>query len=71
MFSSRGASSPAEASPRGRGEAGPVRKLVLTELEGRFRDACFCCAIERRRGWTILFPPCEGGQILFGTRLEP
>jgi hypothetical protein len=21
-------------------------KLVLTVLEGRFRDACFCCAME-------------------------
>jgi hypothetical protein len=37
-------------------------KLVLTELEGRFRDACFCCA-----GWNdvaserSLSPPCEGG----------
>src|SRR5208282_2147336 len=35
-------------------------KLVLTELEGRFRDTCFCCA-----GWNdvaserSLSPPCE------------
>src|SRR5271157_1803273 len=38
-------------------------KLVLTELEGRLRDTCFCCA-----GWNdvaserSLSPPCEGGQ---------
>ncbi len=37
-------------------------KLVLTELEGRFRDTCFCCA-----GWNdvaserSLSPPCDGG----------
>ena len=43
--------------PRWAGE-----KLVLTELEGRFRDACFCyvqwndVASERS-----LSPPCEGG----------
>jgi hypothetical protein len=38
-------------------------KLVLTELEGRFRDACFCCArwndVASERS---LSPPCEGGQ---------
>jgi hypothetical protein len=37
-------------------------KLVLTELEGRFRDACFCCArwndVASERS---LSPPCEGG----------
>src|SRR5271157_5281601 len=51
---------------------GPVRqegpphwtgeKLVLTELEGRFRDACFCWArwneVASERS---LSPPCEGG----------
>ena len=37
-------------------------KLVLTELEGRFRDTCFC-----RARWNdvaserSLSPPCEGG----------
>ena len=37
-------------------------KLVLTELEGRFRDACFCCArwndVASERS---LSPPCKGG----------
>jgi hypothetical protein len=37
-------------------------KLVLTELEGRFRDASFCCArwndVASERS---LSPPCEGG----------
>src|SRR5208337_2175120 len=38
-------------------------KLVLTELEGRFREACFYCApwndVASERS---LSPPCEGGQ---------
>src|SRR5271157_2274829 len=37
-------------------------KSVLTELEGRFRDACFYCArwneVASERS---LSPPCEGG----------
>ena len=45
-------------------------KLVLTELEGRFRDVSFCCA-----GWNdvaserSLSPPCEGG--VGGVMREP
>ena len=48
---------PSDPGPGGAGE-----KLVLTELEGRFRDACFCCArwndVASERS---LSPPCEGG----------
>ncbi len=37
-------------------------KLVLTVLEGRFRDACFCCARSTEDASDrSLSPPCEGG----------
>ncbi len=51
-----------EVGSGGLGWAG--EKLVLTELEGRFRDTCFCCA-----GWNdvaserSLSPPCEGSEF--------
>src|SRR5271165_5413832 len=57
------------------GAPGSAReKLVVTELEGRFRDASFWCARwndvagERSlsppcEGDTIKSPPCEGGTI--------
>jgi len=45
-------------------------KLVLTGLEGRFRDASFCCArwkdVASERS---LSPPCEGG--VGGVMREP
>src|SRR5208337_1445872 len=37
-------------------------KLVLTVLEGRFPDACFCCARSNDGASDrTLSPPCEGG----------
>src|SRR5208283_861100 len=45
-----------------RGRRWTGEKLVLTELEGRYRHACFCCArwndVASKRS---LSPPCEGG----------
>ncbi len=37
-------------------------RLVLTVLEGRFRDACFCCSRSNDSASERSFsPPCEGG----------
>ncbi len=45
-------------------------KLVLTELEGRFRDARFCCARSNDGASDRSFPPlAKGGQGGWGGRL--
>jgi hypothetical protein len=39
-----------------------LEKLGFTELEGRFRDRCFCCArSDFAASERSLSPPCEGG----------
>jgi len=41
---SRGPAPNRTGATAGAGRRWDGEKLVLTELEGRFRDACFCCA---------------------------